>query len=329
MFKTKDQLLNYLIAGHIHLGKKDYNFFANISYCIKDRKPITTNQVKLFDKLLNKYNRQLKKLGHEVNDLLNLGWHIPVIETKVEFTEAKLFIENNQLKIRAPFNSKFINFVRQISNNFKWNKQEKTYVANMDTAALKFAYQYLVQAYDTVRFCNKVQELLDYLATYDNLLWKPTLKKINGYYIIAPINNALLEATKDIDLNDDPITLLNLSTYGIEIDSDICNTDLKIFAGNFITTVNLDSLDTLVEYLNLLKIDHVFSSRDLVYNKLVSKQVKETFDSNGIKLSPVQVETEDKGFLIRTHHYSTQNTAHSNNILKIVNIINTRPVKVL
>ena len=304
MFRTKDQLLNYLIAGHIHLGKKDYNFFANISYSIKDRKPITTNQVKLFDRLLSKYNRQLKKLGHDVENLLKLEWHTVVIETKQEFTEAKLFVENNQLKIRAPFNSKFINFVRQLSNTFVWDKQEKVYAANMDTAALKFAHQYLLVAYDTVKFCDSVQESLDYANSYNNLLWEPTLKKINGNYIIAPINNSLFEAIKDIDLNDDPETLLNLSKYGVNIDPVICDSDLKVFAASFITSINLDSVDTLVDYLKLLKIDHVFSTRDLVYNKLVSKQVKETLESNNIKLSPFQNIIEDVGIIIRTNDFT-------------------------
>lgn len=328
MFRTKDQLLNYLIAGHIHLGKKDYNFFANITYNIKDRKPITTNQAKLFDKLVSKYSRQLKKLGHNVEELLALEWAISVIETRQEFIEARLFIDNDELKIRSPFNSKFINFVRQTSNTFQWDKQEKTYVSPMTTDALKFAYHHLKLTYETVKFCDKVQECLDHIFEYDKLLWEPTLKKVNGKYFIVPINNALYDATKHIELNDDPNNLLELSTYGIEIDTSICDSALKTFASKFIASINLDSMSDLVEYLKLLKIDHVFSSRDIVYNKLVSKQVKETFDNTDIKLSPFTAITNDIGILIRAHDYSMQHTVHHHNIVKVINIVNTRPIKI-
>ena len=60
---SKEMLTHYLLKGYVHLSKKDYGFFNNISYITNGKKSITSNQDKLFNKLILKYQRQLKKLG--------------------------------------------------------------------------------------------------------------------------------------------------------------------------------------------------------------------------------------------------------------------------
>ena len=60
MMQKKEHLLHYMMKGHVHLSKKDYGFFNNLSYIIREKNQVTSNQNKLFDKLILKYQRQLR-----------------------------------------------------------------------------------------------------------------------------------------------------------------------------------------------------------------------------------------------------------------------------
>jgi len=70
--QKREHLLHYMMKGHVHLSKKDYGFFNNLTYIIKDKNQVTSNQNKLFDKLILKYQRQLRKLGHNIEKLNQL-----------------------------------------------------------------------------------------------------------------------------------------------------------------------------------------------------------------------------------------------------------------
>lgn len=327
-FSNKDQLTTYMIAGHLHLSKKDYGFFNNIIFQIQKDKQVTTNQNKLFDKLLVKYKRQLTKLEHDVNELVSLEWKLGIIESKKEFLEARIFIQNDKIMIRSPFNTHFIqNFKRVDMNPFEWDPLYKFYKADLSTYSLKLAYSYVNKYYKDVVYCNEVKNILEELTGYHhNLYWQPTLVKQGNQFYIYGINNSLYDSISHIELNDDPKTLFALSRYGINVSSDITENDpVKHFASNLKLSYELDSLDEIIKMLKLLEVEHVFTSRDLVYNKKIRYEIQVKLLQEGITCSPQSSKNNENSILF------TSNSAASftKKISKIVHLKNSRPITIL
>ena len=327
MFICKDQLTNYLIAGHVHLSKKDYGFFSNLKNLIVTNKSITSNQTKLFDKLIVKYKRQLQKLNIDVDATLNLPWHVLVVETKQEFLDAYVSIDNTTIQIRSPFNNKFINALRRAEYSlFKWDKTKRIYEAPFSTFQLKLGIGLVKDCYESVKFCSTIQRLIAELEEYQLIkYWNPTLVKRHNHFYILGMNTFLHDAIADIELNDHPITLFKLSQYGVKIDDDILQDDFRKFAGNFMAEIDSADFGQLSEWLRLLNIDCVFTSRDLVYNKEISHELKSSLLENDIECKPFKhTEYKENSVLLNTH--SSWTSFALRNFCKIIKLSNSRPV---
>ena len=305
-FSDKDQLTQYLIAGHIHLSKKDYSFFHNILVQVKDNKPVTSNQNNLFNKLLHKYKRQLTKLNHNIDNLVPIEWKLGIVESKKEFLQAKIYIVDKNIIIKAPFNSQFVqNFRRIILNPFIWNSKDRYHVAELSTYSLKIAYNCVTKYYKDIDFCPKVQNLLDQTKNYNEIkYWAPTLVKSNNNFFIYSTNSILHDHIENIVLDDDPNTLFQLSQYGVSVDISVTkNNEMLNFAGTYKVSCDLDDLDAVIDTLHLLKVTHVFTARDVVYNKTVSNEIKVKLLAKGITCSPISSKTNKTGVFITTSSY--------------------------
>lgn len=327
--EVKEHLLHYLLGGHIHLSKKDYGFFNNLQYLIKDNQKITSNQVKLFDKLLIKYQRQIKKNNLDINYLNQLRWRVEIVETLAEYLEAKISIIDNTIQIRSPFNNKFIQYIRKIHPNpFLWNKITKMYEAEYSTYALKTAFSSVTKFYDNVRCCDTTNRLLSELEFYNQArYWNPTLVKSNDNFYIAAINETLYNALDTCNLNDDPSTLFHLSTYGIEIDNNIIDNDkFKSFASHYETIVDLEDIDLMAEWLKLLKVEQVYTARDIIYNRTVSNEVKNTLQKHNLSIKNYNSATNE-GICVLLKN-TTYAYMEIKNIYKVIHLTNSRTITV-
>lgn len=327
--EVKEHLLHYLLSGHIHLSKKDYGFFNNLQYLIKDTQKITSNQVKLFDKLIVKYQRQIKKNNLDVNQLNQLLWRVEVVETSQEYLQAKISIVGNTIQIRSPFNTKFIQYIRKINPNpFLWNKLNKAYEAEYSTYAFKTAFFSVTKFYDNVKCCEIGKQLLSDLEYYNQArYWNPTLIESNGNFYIAAINENLYNALGNINLNDNPSTLFYLSTYGIKVDDNIISNDkFKKFASEYETSIDLANIDLMSEWLKLLKVDQVYTARDIIYNRIVSNEVKDALQKHNLSIK-TYISDIDEGVNVLL-----KNTAYAHmeikNIDKIIHLTNSRTINV-
>lgn len=330
MFYNKDQLTNYMVQGHVHLSKKDYGFFNNIKYQIQQNKPITSNQNKLFDKLLLKYKRQLLKLGHESGALQALMWQRSVVDTQPEYLEAKISLIGNKIMIQSPFNTQFIsNFRKTAYGIFVWNKTERAYIAEYSTYSLKLAVHYVTEFYDTVKYCPKITNLLEQVKPYEECkYWKPTLVKIhNNCYVIAA-NPVVMDAISNIELNDNPKTLMLLSQYGIKIDENILTTDFSRFAADFFTKFDLDKLDTLSEYLKKLDIDTIVLARDVIYNKKISAEIKDIFENANIPCTSSLDDAKGKSVILHYNRLIDHYEGAKRTVSKFITLTNSRPVAI-
>lgn len=330
MFYNKDQLTNYMVQGHVHLSKKDYGFFNNIKYQIQQNKPITSNQNKLFDKLLLKYKRQLSKLGHDSVSLQELFWKHSVVDTQPEYLEAKISLIGNKIVIQSPFNTQFISTFRKKAHDiFTWDKVERAYIGEGSTYSLKLAVHYVTEFYDSVRYCPKVVNLLEQLKPYEECkYWKPTLVKIqNNFYIVAS-NSVVMDAISNVELNDNPKTLLLLSQYGIKIDETVLTTDFSRFAADFFTTFDLDKLDKLSEYLKTLEIDTVILARDIIYNKKISAEIRNIFENSNLICTSSLEDAKGKSVILHYNRLIDNYEGTKRTVCKFITLTNSRPIAI-
>lgn len=329
LFSKREHLLYYMLSGHVHLSKKDYGFFNNLQYIIKNSSRITSNQNKLFDKLLVKYQRQLKKLGHDLSHLQELEWQIDLVDSSEEFLRAQIITTENEIHLKSPFDTKFVQALRSVPDNpFMWHKDQKKYIAPYSTYALKVAYDLLNKYFSNVSYCDSTKNLIDSATKFQGNVWAPTLKRINGNLYVIAINEHLYDAIKDIELNDDPKTLMELTHYGISVSDEIFDDDsFKEFAGRYEVMSDLTTFDTLVKYLKLLDVEHVFTSREIIYNRQISDEIKEKLKQAGISCSPVN-SSEHHGILLKsTSSYGIHVNNHKR-IYKTVLLLNSRPVEI-
>lgn len=328
LFKKREHLLYYMLQGHAHLSKKDFGFFNNMQYIVKTNNRVTSNQNKLFDKLILKYQRQLKKLGHNIQDLLELKWDASLIDSAQEYLDASIYLENDNINIRSPFNTRFVTKFRQVpDNSFIWDKQKKVYISPYTTHSLKIAVNSVKEHFNEVKFSSELQKLLDDVSAYEGYNWEPMLKRVNGFYYIAGINQYLYDAIKDIPLNDDPKTLYKLSQHGVRISELICDDPLKVFASSYFVTSDLLEIETVVKWLTLLEVQHVFTAREVIYNKPVSNFLKKILLENGITSGVMGSTNHDSGVLISTRSTGI-GSVYMKRIDKIIDLTNSTPIDI-
>jgi hypothetical protein len=330
MLTSKDQLAHYMINGHLHLSKKDYGFFNNIKSIVHDNKPVTSNQNKLFDKLLTKYQRQLHKLNFNVKELTSLPWKVEVLESKQEYLDAYISIDNDIITIRSPFNNKFIQLFRKIAlNEFVWDKVKRIYTAPLSTYQLRIAIDAITTCYEDVVYCDNVKSILNEVEEYNNIkYWQPTLVKINNNFYIVATNSSLNDSIKHIELNDDPKTFYLLSQYGVIVHKDLLTDKYKKFSAEYITQIDTTDLHCLSDYLYQLNVECVFTSRDLVYSKELSNDLKLSLLDKGIICKPAkELDHTNNSVLLKTNS-SWTTISNLKKYDKIIHLTNSRPVKV-
>jgi hypothetical protein len=248
--KNKEHLLYFFLQAKISLSQYDYKFMANLQTILQNTNKVTTNQVRLFDMLIEKYKKQLSKNGLHSNELKELPWKNMVVDSSLEYTSAKLSVIDDHIIINVPFNKKFIDYFRRIGNNpFVWDRENRHYEAKFSTIALKIADVQVKSHFPSVIYSDELEQLLAEIKKYDAPIWNPTLKVINGKPIIAAINEILYEKLEDIKINTDAETLFRLHRLGITIDPTIYeNNSFKKFASNYVYETEITGIEQAIEW---------------------------------------------------------------------------------
>lgn len=283
MYTNRDEFLQYIITSKLKFNKYDYRFLNNLSMLTSKNRYVTTNQNTLFEKVVNKYKKQLKYAGINNVDVLNLPWTVPIIASTKEHTEAFVEIENNKLKLRLPFSKKFIDEFHDTDNQayrynndskLKWISSDKLYIGEYNAYNLRLIKE-LVPKYFVLNTCDILSSVYNELKSYEAKYQNPTYVKIqNNYYVVA-CNNSLYLATIDIPFNNSPNTLLSLSTYGIHIDDSVTgNDEFLSFAGSFVETFDTENIDKLIVYLKELNFDNLIFNHRLGRNPIYTIAVE-------------------------------------------------------
>lgn len=287
-----EEVLEFLLAS-ISLGTYDRRFLANLQMVnVLSRKPITSNQAKLFTKILLKYQRQIAKFDLSTIDLSVLPWSLNIIESSEEFTKANIKVVNGQLILRTPYNSSFVTDYRNAQPLLKWDKEEKLYSGSFGLDVLKNTLALVQKHYSEIAMCDQIHEVINEVEKFAECkYWNPTLVKRNERLYIIACTQELADAISHLTLSTDLATLARLSIYGISVDSALVkeiqenytDQELVTFACNGTVSIEQDQLESLKNYLVAIKCDIVFVDSNFTTRSTskITEQLKEMlFDSS-------------------------------------------------
>ena len=328
---NKEQLIYYMVAN-LRLSRYDIRFLQNLEKISSVKKRITSNQVELVDKLIEKYERQFVKNQMFIKELSKLPWKTLVVETTDEYTSAHIGILNDNLILKTPYNKAFITAFRNLSqSSFVWDNINKYYIADLSTFSLKLAFRITAIFFNEIRFSDNVKKILNQQEYYKDVkYWTPTLVCVNGNYMIACTNKALDESIKHITLNTELITLAELVRYGIQIDESILRTDEERFAGSYNPKVELNNICNIVPWLQNIKCDYVsVSGIGLSTNLKFKNDLKQALEKAGIQYndagrfaSHMNLSKYKFPVIVKFKLISEEYT----HAAKIINIVNSQPV---
>jgi hypothetical protein len=328
---NKEQLIYYM-ATNLRLSRYDIRFLLNLEKISLVKKRITSNQVELVDKLIEKYERQFVKNQMFIKDLAKLPWKTLVVETTDEYTSAHIGILNDNLILKTPYNKAFITAFRSLSeSSFVWDNTNKYYIADLSTFSLKLAINMVTKFFNEVRYSDNVKKLLDQLSYYKDIkYWTPTMVCANSNYMIACTNNALNESIKHITLNTELTTLAELVTYGIQIDESILRTDEEKFAGSYNPKIELNNICDIVPWLQNINCDYVsVSGIGLSTNLKFKNDLKQALEKAGIQYndagrfaSHMNLSKYKFPVIVKFKLISEDYT----NVAKVIDIVNSQPI---
>lgn len=313
------------------MSQYDFKFMTNLQTMIHKDNRVTTNQSNLFNFLIEKYTKQLKRAGHNSAALVELPWTSTLVPSLEEYTGATVSIVDDIITIRVPFNKTFIAEFRDVKNNtFEWSKEHQMYRGPFSTTALRIATTVPFKYFPTVRFCDNTTQLLADLKQYDATYWNPTLVSVGDTLVVAACNPVLGDILADVDLVLDSKTLYLLSQYGIAVQPGILDSDPKLkFAHSYANDVDLDNTQELVDWLHELGCTTVMYSRGLNVNTAVNVELTKQLAEKGISCVAAS-SYANKGVLIQTHstRFTDRVVPYNSNILKVITLKNSRPVEV-
>ena len=327
---VKEELVKYLMGGHIHVSRQDYLFFSNLSK-IADNKKVTTGQDKLLNKLVDKYQRQLKNQNLDTSSLKNLKWNHDLIQTRIEYLRAELSLVDDELVLRSPFNKAFNQELRKYGgfNTFVWDKVFRVHKSPTSTYALRLIVNLIQKHFPEYVFCDNIKSLLEDIKGYTGLVWNPTLVKSNDNFYIAACNNVLFDQLKDLNLSKDAKTFFQLSKFGVKIGDDLLVDEELKFASSFQYEIDISQIDILCRYIKNLGFDEINIGRHL-YTRTIYAELRDKMINEGIKIVGYNelnnIENKDY-ILVQFRNMYTQNI-DTKKASKVVFIKNSNPVKV-
>lgn len=332
---TREHLIYFMQTGVIRLSNYDLKFVQNIHHFTLQNKSITSNQVALFEKLVSKYERQLRKQNLSLDFLKTLPWTANIVQSDPVYTDAYISIDDGVIYFRAPYNKNFIaNFRKLDYNPFVWKREEKKYEAPFSTSALKILVHLVHHFYPIVHYSPEVTDLLNTTQHYDSVkYWEPTLVKANDNFLISGINEHLNNAINNVTLNDELKTMVSLSEYGIKMDKNLLEDKDKLnFASEYIYEVELSNIDKVCEYLKELNCDGVyFSGHSLLIKKDLKEKIKiVTENIHNFSEAPLAKKIHNYKFPVAIQFSSMISSMklQTYEIKKVIKIINSNPVDI-
>jgi len=227
------------LMNKVRLNRYDLRFMSNIDvkYLSKD-KPLSEGQNELYEKIIHKYRKQLKKLGVQYRDIIELPWENGIIEldTLNQNTYLKLVkIEDGTTEIQFyfNFNKKQIENVREIVHddagnhlnrgnlnsfgngqkyNFTWDNSEKVWSGPFNVYLFKKIFQFAQDI--NVQIDKSAVALMIAMESYGSKQdWTPSIRIVNDRLYVNHIVESMLPALETIDPTD--LSIANIERFTV------------------------------------------------------------------------------------------------------------------
>ena len=332
-----------LMLNHVSLSRYDQKFFYNLHLInVLSRKAITSNQAKLFTKVVKKYKKQLSTLQFDAEQLSEIPWTLPVIQSSPEFTHAQISIENNELILKCPFKQAFVQEFRDHSV-MVWDREKKLYNTEYGLYKLRIIINCVMKHYTEIKFCDTIQNIINEISIYDeNQCWDPTLVKCNGRLYIANLNESLDKAITDIELNTSLNTLATLCSYGITVShklqkqllSEYSVEDLY-FAVTRQVTHEVSDIEGLAEKLEKIKCDYalhvslMYAKEDIHdFAKILAQYVDFPVETSNVRKITWSSKKYDMPVLLKSMSSYSFAGSGSPYASKVINLVNSNPIEI-
>ena len=335
---TKEQLIYFLISN-LSLGTYDRRFLTNLETInLQKKKPLTSNQAELLDKIVLRYKRQLTKLEIDTDQVISLPWSIQPIKSLPQFTETHLYLIEDELILRSPYKNSFIKDFKKLDLHAKWEPDDRLWRIPANTYTLKTVKKCVEYHFEKVNYDEYITKLLDAISVLENSSWEPTYKYLNGNFYVLNINEHLSDALKDIPFDISLKTLSRLSSLGIKVDDTVIEkykeiypeTDIR-FSFDLVSKIDQGDTKLLDRILSLNPSLVVFSeyiSSVKPYLSIVREELKQhnipvtsiTFGKHVNILKEDYVVLIESGMSIKQHFLPY--------VSKVVQIVNSNPITI-
>lgn len=212
----------------VRFNRFDMRFMANIynKYIAKAR-PLSVNQNDVYEKIIHKYKKQLKRLGVRHRDILELQW-CNGIATQEEIMKKTFFrfVEkdgNVQIEMYFPFNETLKQEIQSIVGDdaceylniearsrwdspgrrfdFRWYPEEKKYRGTYNTFLFRKLYDFAVR--NNINIDSYVQGIVDRLNDYgprEN--WAPCVHVEGTKLVVTHPAPSMADYLSKIDMGD-------------------------------------------------------------------------------------------------------------------------------
>jgi len=274
-------LLHHHLISKVRLNRYDTKFMLNIAEkYISKGLPLSPGQNDLYEKIVHKYRKQLRKLKVNYRDVLDLEWQHGLVSPEIlnqqtyfriagndaDEPEMQLYFNFNKSQIeevRALVHdddgnhlnrgttSEFGNFGNGQKYDFNWNNATKSWHGPMNLYLFKqlcgFVERSKIQVEDSVK---NIVEKLEAYGTAEQ--WTPSIRIVNDRIYVSHLVESMLPYLDKLDATDTSvINIERFANLGLKIPDDYT------YIGNYIsgTTAtkheikNDDDIKTLRIYL--------------------------------------------------------------------------------
>lgn len=219
----------YWMAGHLNFSRLDRDFIRNVRQNRLDYlRPVTPAQADLWERLVYKYQRQIRDNSQDPDTILALPWANSPQSPGPDHSTSRIWIEGRSILMASPYHQPAVqawrDWRRQCRLNCQWDPDLKIWIHDLGLHALRSFVAYA----DRMRLLKFAdfqldQRLVQLMAGMDQWggasHWRPQARATGDRWIVSNL-------TRDLEphLPSSDITLANiesLADLGIDIADDL------------------------------------------------------------------------------------------------------------
>lgn len=216
----------YWMAGNIKFSRIDRRFVDSV---IRNRIgrliPASEKQADLWEKLIYKYQRQIRENGIDPDWILSLPWGWAPLPSVPEPTSYKVWVEDTEIRISWPYDNQVLerwkNWRAHRLPDSYWVREKKYWAHSLDVQGIRgflgFA-QRMNKNNVLFHLDDDLGELKKILESWgDPDSWQVRARCVNDSIMISNINDDLLANLPD-DLGINSRSIMKLVDMGVQID---------------------------------------------------------------------------------------------------------------